>query len=97
MVRVTVVNPDQVEALLTRGFVGVKQFERVDAVSAAPVLRGHVLGPTRLDHATGLPSRSNQEPAALLRGRLSRMIFDRPHGILRDLDQLAASQYRSPR
>lgn len=98
MIRMAMVNPDEIQVLLSRIIVGVEELERIDHVSPRPVLRRDVPGTPGFHHTAQSTRTADEKTAALLGIRLAGMILDRLQGRFRNLDRHgAASQYRSPR
>ena len=98
MVRMAVVNPNEVEAFLSHIVVDPKELEGIDRVAPRPVLRRDVPGAAGLQHAPRSTRMADEKTAAFLRVGLAGMILNRSKDRLRDLDRYgASSQYRSPR
>src|SRR5437870_10967311 len=98
MVRMAVVDPDEIEVFLSHIVVDPEELKRIDHVSPRPVLRRDVPGPARFHDAPRSTRMADEKTAAFLRVRLARMILNRLKDLLRDLDRLGVvSYYRSAR
>src|SRR3989442_14082742 len=96
MVRMAVVNPDEIEVFLSHIVVDPEDLKRIDLVSSRPVLRRDIPGPAGFHHAPRSARMADEKTTAFLRIRLAGMILNRLKNRGRDLDRHGASQYRSP-
>ena len=91
MIRMAVVDPDEVEVPLPGILIGVKDLQRIDRVLAGSVLRRGIPGsPGFLNSQLGTES-TKQESATLFRVCLPGMILDGSKNRPRDLDRQAES------
>src|SRR2546422_1662860 len=65
MVRMAVVNPNEVEAFLSHIVVDPEEFEGIDRVAPRPVLRRDVPGPAGLQHAPRGTRVADEEAATI--------------------------------
>src|SRR2546427_4952576 len=66
MVRVAVVNPNEVEAFLSHIVVDPEEVEGIDRVAPRPVLRRDVPGPAGLPHAPPSPPGAGEKTPTIL-------------------------------
>jgi hypothetical protein len=92
MVRMTVINPDHIEASAPRVVVGMQQLKGIDDVTSNTVLGRHVLRTTTFEDAPRFPLMPDQEAAALLGEGVPRMLFDESNDPRRNLDYGRSSQ-----
>src|SRR5207302_7517157 len=97
MVRVAVVNPDQVQASRPGVVVGMEEFQRIDLVSSRAVRHRDVLRAFRFLDPARLADMAQEEAAALLGESLSRVTLHGADDGRANLDHDPFSQYRSSR
>src|SRR5437867_11942273 len=77
VVRMAVVNPNEVEAFLSHIVVDPKELEGIDRVAPRPVLHRDVPGPAGLQHAPRCARGTNEKAAVFLWIRLAGVILNR--------------------
>src|SRR2546428_14172521 len=98
MVRMAVVDSDEIEVFLSHIVVDPEELKGIHDVSPRPVLRRDIPGPAGFHHAPRRARMADEKTAALFRIRLAGMILNRLPDRGWDLNRHgASSQYRSPR
>src|SRR3989454_6181238 len=90
VVRMAVVDSNEVESFLARVVVGSEEFEKVDRIPAGTILGGDVPRAAGFNGAPRLAHPSEKEPAALLRICVAGVVLDRAHDGSRDFDRHGA-------
>src|SRR5438552_613917 len=90
VVRMAVVDSNEVESFLARVVVGSEEFEKVDRIPAGTILGRDVPRAAGFDGAPRLAHPSEKEPAAFLRIRIASVVLDRAHDGSRDFDRHGA-------
>src|SRR5205823_6715799 len=97
MIRMAVVNPDQVQASRPGVVVGMEEFQRIDLVSSSAVRHRDILRAFRFLDPAWLADLAQEEAAALLGESLSRVTLHGADDGRGNLDHHPFSQYRSSR
>src|SRR2546422_1366632 len=90
VVRMAVVDSNEVESFLARVVVGSEEFEKVDRIPAGTIPGRDVPRAAGVGGAPRRPHLSEKEPAALLRICVAGVVLDRAHDGSRDFDRHGA-------